>query len=180
MIKSDIVDRVAEITDVPRVKAAVRQLEAEYDAARTDEAFWRELHGYLRDYVGRPSPLYFAERLSHELNRPVTEISEDAMRVLVDHSWPGNVRELENAVERAIVTCRGRVLTEDDFAFLTLAMERRQWAVPANISLQELERLAITVTIQRTQGNIKEAAGILGIDRSTLYEKIKRYEIPRG
>jgi transcriptional regulator of acetoin/glycerol metabolism len=59
-------------------------------------------------------------------------------------------------------------------------MERRQWAVPANISLQELERLAITVTIQRTQGNIKEAAGILGIDRSTLYEKIKRYEIPRG
>ena len=46
----------------------------------------------------------FLERLSHELGRPVTEISEEAMRVLVDHDWPGNVRELENALERAIVT----------------------------------------------------------------------------
>ena len=123
---------------------------------------------------------HFVERLSHELGKPGLEISPGALKCLMDYDWPGNVRELENAVERAIVTCRGRVLTEDDFAFLMLAMERRQWAVPANISLQELERLAITATIQRTQGNIKEAAGILGIDRSTLYEKIKRYEIPRG
>jgi transcriptional regulator of acetoin/glycerol metabolism len=42
-----------------------------------------------------------------------------------------------------------------------------------------MEKALITVTIQRTQGNIKEAAAVLGIDRSTLYEKIKRYEIPR-
>jgi len=49
----------------------------------------------------------------------------------------------------------------------------------AGITIEEMEKLLITATLQRTSGNIKEAAGVLGIDRSTLYEKIKRYEIPR-
>ena len=49
-----------------------------------------------------------------------------------------------------------------------------------NVTLQELERQAIAAAIQRTGGNIKEAAAALGIDRSTLYEKIKRYDIPRA
>ena len=122
---------------------------------------------------------HFLERLSHEIGKPVLDISAGALKCLMDYDWPGNVRELENAVERAIVTCRGRVLGEEDFAFLARALERREWRIPANVSLQELERLAIAATLQRTQGNIKEAASILGIDRSTLYEKIKRYEIPR-
>ena len=51
--------------------------------------------------------------------------------------------------------------------------------LPLNVTLQELERQAIAAAIQRTSGNIKEAASVLGIDRSTLYEKIKKYEIPR-
>jgi transcriptional regulator of acetoin/glycerol metabolism len=48
------------------------------------------------------------------------------------------------------------------------------------MTLQQLEKQAIIATLDRTQGNIKESAGILGIDRSTLYEKIKRYEIDRA
>ena len=47
------------------------------------------------------------------------------------------------------------------------------------MTMQEMERVLIIATIQRTNGNIKEAASVLGIDRSTLYEKIKKYEIPR-
>jgi transcriptional regulator of acetoin/glycerol metabolism len=47
------------------------------------------------------------------------------------------------------------------------------------MTMQDMEKVLITATLQRTQGNIKEAASILGIDRSTLYEKIKKYEIPR-
>jgi transcriptional regulator of acetoin/glycerol metabolism len=47
------------------------------------------------------------------------------------------------------------------------------------MTMQEMEKVLIIATIQRTQGNIKEAASVLGIDRSTLYEKIKKYEIPR-
>jgi DNA-binding NtrC family response regulator len=123
---------------------------------------------------------HFVERLSHELGKDVREISEGALRVLVDHNWPGNVRELENAVERAMVTSRGPVLTEADFAFLAqTAAPPAAWSIPAGMSMQEMEKLLIVATIQNTKGNIKEAASVLGIDRSTLYEKIKKYDIPR-
>jgi transcriptional regulator with PAS, ATPase and Fis domain len=122
---------------------------------------------------------HFVERLSHELGRDVAEVSEGALRRLLDYNWPGNVRELENAVERAIVTCRGRTLTEDDFAFLAQSPAAQAFCIPPGTTMVAMEKALITVTIQRTQGNIKEAASVLGIDRSTLYEKIKRYEIPR-
>jgi len=98
----------------------------------------------------------------------------------MEYNWPGNVRELENTIERAIVTCKNHVLTEDSFGFLALnGTAGRVWAPPAGMSLEEMEKVLIVSTLQRTSGNIKESAGILGIDRSTLYEKIKRYEIPR-
>jgi transcriptional regulator of acetoin/glycerol metabolism len=72
------------------------------------------------------------------------------------------------------------VLTERDFAFLAQAAAPAPvWAVPAGMTIEGMEKVLITATIQRTQGNIKEAASVLGIDRSTLYEKIKKYEIPR-
>ncbi len=123
----------------------------------------------------------FLERLAHELERPVDEISDEALRLLMDYDWPGNVRELENAVERALVTCKTRVLTAEDFAFLlrpaTPIAEAQAW--PAGLTLQELERQYIAQTLQRTQGNVKAAAEALGIDRSTLYEKLKRYGITR-
>ncbi len=60
----------------------------------------------------------FVDRLSHELGRAVTGISDEALRVLMDHDWPGNVRELENAIERALVSCKSGVLAAEDLAFL--------------------------------------------------------------
>jgi DNA-binding NtrC family response regulator len=123
----------------------------------------------------------FVERLSHELGKDVSEVSSGALKLLMDYDWPGNVRELENAVERALVTAKARVLTEDDFAFLSRKMEAAtNGRFPFNVTLQELERQAIAMAIQRASGNIKEAAAALGIDRSTLYEKIRKYEIPRA
>ncbi len=122
----------------------------------------------------------FVERISHELGKPVADISEGAVTILMNHGWPGNVRELENVIERAIITCRGKTLTEDDFAFLRYAPASLQpWEVPQNVTLDELEKRVIEVTIQRTQGNIKEAAAVLGIDRSTLYARIKKHDIKR-
>jgi DNA-binding NtrC family response regulator len=124
--------------------------------------------------------LHFLERLAHELGKDVNDISEGALKLLMEYNWPGNVRELENTIERAVVICKNHVLTEDSFGFLALnGTAGRVWAPPAGMSLQDMEKVLITSTLQRTNGNIKESAGILGIDRSTLYEKIKRYEIPR-
>jgi DNA-binding NtrC family response regulator len=123
---------------------------------------------------------HFLERLAHELGKDVSEISEAALKLLMDYNWPGNVRELENAVERAIVTCRGHELTEEHFAFLAQnGAVTKPLTFPAGMTLADMEKRLIIATLERTGGNIKESAGILGIDRSTLYEKIKRYEIPR-
>jgi DNA-binding NtrC family response regulator len=121
---------------------------------------------------------HFVERISHELGKPVDEIAQDAMRLLMDHAWPGNVRELENAIERAIVSCRGRTLTAEDFSFLRNNGPAKI-QIPDNLTLAEMERLMIEATLRRTAGNVKEAAASLGIDRSTLYEKLKRYGIER-
>ena len=121
----------------------------------------------------------FIDRLSHELGREVTGISDEALRVLMDHDWPGNVRELENAIERALVSCKSGVLAAEDLAFLQAAAPADGLRLPAGLSLQDLERQYIGVTLQRTQGNVKAAADALGIDRSTLYEKIKKYGIAR-
>ena len=123
---------------------------------------------------------HFVEKLSPEIGKEVAGVSEGALKILMDHDWPGNVRELENAMERALVSSRGRVLTEEDFAFLSDGTSRFGTAgIPDNVPLVEIEKLAIQATLRRTQGNIKEAALSLGIDRSTLYDKIKRYEIQR-
>ncbi|MFZ2491932.1 MAG: sigma-54 dependent transcriptional regulator [Thermoanaerobaculia bacterium] len=121
----------------------------------------------------------FVERLSHELGKEEADLSEGALKLLMDYDWPGNVRELENAVERALVTAKTRVLTEEDFAFLRSAVPTNGWKAPDNVTLDEVERLVISATLKRTSGNIKEAAGALGIDRSTLYDRIKRYGIER-
>jgi len=122
----------------------------------------------------------FLDRLAHELGREVSGISEEALRVLMDHDWPGNVRELENAVERALVTCKSGVLGTPDFAFLSRKAAAPAGAsLPPGLTLQEMEKDYIKATLARLSGNVKAAADALGIDRSTLYEKIKRYEIPR-
>jgi DNA-binding NtrC family response regulator len=122
---------------------------------------------------------HFLDRIVHELGKDVHDICESALRVLMDHNWPGNVRELENAVERALVTCHGPALTDEDFGFLREPAAAPSWSPPAGMSIADMEKHLIIATIRKTGGNIKESASILGIDRSTLYEKIKRYEIPR-
>ncbi len=122
---------------------------------------------------------HFIERIAPEVGKDVSGISESALRILMNHSWPGNVRELENAVERAVVTCRTRALTGEDFSFLGEDHDPERWDVPANLTLEEIENRVITATLRRTHGNIKETAGILGIDRSTLYDRIKKHGLPR-
>lgn len=80
-----------------------------------------------------------------------------------------------------MVTCRGRILTEEDFPFLGKGPNNNHVSrIPPNLTLQELEKQAIVACLERTGGNVKEAAVALGIDRSTLYDKLKKYEIQRS
>jgi DNA-binding NtrC family response regulator len=122
----------------------------------------------------------FIERLAVEVGKEVDEISDGALRVLLAHPWPGNVRELENAIERAIVTSHGHVLLPEDFAFLVRdSGQPTGWTPPIDQTLDAVEREVIIATLRRTGGNVKEAAAILDIDRSTLYDRLRRYGIRR-
>ena len=123
---------------------------------------------------------HFMERISFELGKTVGGITDGAIARLMSHQWPGNVRELENSIERAIVTCHDGVLTEKNLSFLDGSESEEEGAIsPGDMSLADLERRAIKATLSRTEGNVKEAASILGIDRSTLYDKLKRYNLRR-
>jgi two-component system response regulator HydG len=121
----------------------------------------------------------FMMRLGHEMGRDMEDISGSALKLLLDHDWPGNVRELENAIERAMITAKSRELTEADFGFLIhQGQPAADWLAPGNMKLAEVEKQVIIATLQRLGGNIKAAATSLGIDRSTLYERIRRLSIP--
>jgi DNA-binding NtrC family response regulator len=123
---------------------------------------------------------HFLERFAVELGRDVQDLSEGALACLMNHDWPGNVRELENAIERALVTCRSRVLEVGDFAFLGAEQApHAAGADPPLRSLREIERQAIDETLRRCDGNVAEAARVLGIDRSSLYDRMKRHAIAR-
>jgi DNA-binding NtrC family response regulator len=119
-------------------------------------------------------------RLAVEVGKEVDGLSEGALELLLDHPWPGNVRELENAIERAIVTTRSHVLLAEDFGFLSRESGQPVgWMPPADRTLDEIEREVILATLRRTGGNVKEAAVSLGIDRSTLYDRLRRYGVQR-
>jgi two-component system response regulator HydG len=103
----------------------------------------------------------------------IPELRPAALELLVNHDWPGNVRELENAVERAMVVSRGAALDEDAFGFLA---RRGAVALPTNgQTLEEVERAHILRVFEQSEGNHSKAARTLGIDRTTLYAKLKRY-----
>jgi DNA-binding NtrC family response regulator len=119
---------------------------------------------------------HFLYRFTQETNKQIDQFSRDAVDELMLYEWPGNVRELENAVERAVVVCKKRKIMPED-----LPIFRPGYApfVPDN-SLREVERGHITHILNKTDWNISKSAAILGIDRSTLYHKIKRYHIRKS
>ncbi len=122
---------------------------------------------------------HFLERLSKELQRQLTGISPEAMSALVSHPWPGNVRELRNVLERGAVVAQGKVI---QLADLGLASSEGGRGVPAGdpLSLEEVEKRHVAGVLNWAGGNVTHAARVLGIDRMTLYNKIKRYGLRRS
>ena len=116
---------------------------------------------------------YFLRRFAQETNKPVDQISREALDEMMLYDWPGNVRELGNAVERAVVVGQGRRILPRD-----LPIFRREYVSPApGRTLRDVEIAHMGSVLNETQWNISRSAEILGIDRSTLYDKIKRYDI---
>ena len=118
---------------------------------------------------------HFLRRFSQETNRHLDEISREAMDEMMLYEWPGNVRELENAIERAVVVGKTRKIMPQDLPIF----RPEHLDAPTDNSLREIEKAHISRILNDNQWNISRASQILGIDRSTLYSKIKRYSIQR-
>jgi DNA-binding NtrC family response regulator len=116
----------------------------------------------------------FLERLREECGHHLEGFDPDAVALLGSYPWPGNVRELRNAVERATVFAAGPLLRPGDFHFLDASA--RPAAAPEELpTLRDLEQRHIRRVLDAAGGNKSRAARILGIERSTLYEKLKAY-----
>jgi DNA-binding NtrC family response regulator len=119
---------------------------------------------------------YFLKKYARSMNKNVTDISPEAIKILTQYDWPGNIRELRNTVERALVVVRNRNRIEpDDLNPLFLSRTNP----PERDALEEVEKAHIQRILDQTDGNISRSAERLKIDRVTLYNKIKKYGLLR-
>ncbi len=114
---------------------------------------------------------HFLRRFCETTNRPVPRITPQAIEILMAHTWPGNVRELENAVERALVVGRNGEIGPGHFALGV----RPEAPFNGPKTLEDVERVHIEKVVSECEGNLSRAARVLGIDRTTLYHKLKKY-----
>jgi DNA-binding NtrC family response regulator len=126
-----------------------------------------------------PLALHFLSDIGARSDRPAPELSGPATEFLCAQDWPGNVRELRNAVQRAVVMSEGEVLQAEDFRFLLRAQTSRQESA-SDLTLSRWERSEktnILAELSRQKWNKTRAARELGIAKSTLFEKLKKYGI---
>jgi DNA-binding NtrC family response regulator len=125
----------------------------------------------------------FVKQFAQQLGKPEPDISPEAFQKLLDYSWPGNVRELQNAIEYAVVLARQSMIDVKELPAeiqLPTALQQTEIAALPRSgvqSLDDVERTAIIQALAECHGNKKKAAELLGIQRPTLYNKMKRYAI---
>src|SRR5438132_5088808 len=122
--------------------------------------------------------MHFLRKYAAREHSAMSSISDEAQEVLISYSWPGNVRELENAIERAVVLGKGEQLRAQDLPPQVHRMrDDERPLIPAHLTLEDLEKLAIAQALRLTGGNKSEAAERLGIHRTSIYDKMRRYGI---
>jgi len=125
----------------------------------------------------------FVKQFAQQLGKPEPDISPEAFQKLLDYSWPGNVRELQNAIEYAVVLARQGMIDVKELPAeiqLPAALQQTERAALPRTgvqSLDDVERTTIIQALAECHGNKKKAAELLGIQRPTLYNKMKRYAI---
>jgi DNA-binding NtrC family response regulator len=119
----------------------------------------------------------FLRQCAAENNKTVTELTPDAMNVLMAYDWPGNVRELRNAVEQMVVLARSEKLTLRDVpaAVRGGADLTKIAVVRSGMTVEEAEKQLIIQALKETGGNRTKAAEKIGISRRTLHRKLNQY-----
>lgn len=169
----------SESVDIRLIATTHRDLESEAVAGRfRHDLFYRlsvvEIHlPALRERVSDVRRLaeHFAEQAAQRFGMQPVRLSENTIRALESHPWPGNVRQLQNVVERMVALSEGPVI--DEHPFDGRAEESSDLTLPEQVG--RFEREVVARMLRQTEGNQSEAARRLGVSRSTLIEKLKRY-----
>ncbi len=179
--------------DVRVIAATNRDLEK----AVAENSFRRDLYFRLRVVEVLVPPLrkrpedivelanYFLDRFNGETGRKIRGFTPESLHLMQQYRWPGNVRELKNVIERAVVLARTDFIEPEDLNLSSVAAASDSGelllASPKStyepLSLDEVERKHIHSTLKATGWNKSRTASILGVERSTLDRKIKRYEL---
>lgn len=190
-IQERVVERIGgrkPIAVDTRIVCATHQ---DLEAMITDNAFREDLFYRLAEIVikipaladrpGDPSLLarHFQKKFTEEINPAVKGLAPDALAALEAWNWPGNVRELENRIKRAVIMTDGKLVTAED---LDLVANDDQPVDLLNLKAarEAADRMAIRRAISQTDGNISNAAKLLGISRPTLYDLLKQYQLQQA
>ncbi|MFK7817178.1 MAG: sigma 54-interacting transcriptional regulator [Planctomycetaceae bacterium] len=129
---------------------------------------------------------FFLRKFVEKTGRPIRGFTDDAMKMMNSYSWPGNVRELQNSIERTVILCGNELVCASDIQLSRLNKKTEPLPpTPAGaaewtpISIADLERDHILATLAHTDWNKSKASQLLGIERSTLDRKLKRYQVSR-
>ncbi len=123
-----------------------------------------------------PLANHFLKKFESRVGKSISELTPEALGVLLGYDWPGNVRELENVMERAMILAAGPRLEGPDLAFLGPAAvpeEQQQGGLPE--MLENLEKHQLKEALDRNEGSVSRTAAELGINRTTLYYRLKKY-----
>jgi DNA-binding NtrC family response regulator len=125
---------------------------------------------------------HFLLRFAAEQGKPVQGFDSEAMRLVFSYTWPGNVRELENCIEHAVVLCKGDQITVGDMPPNIVDQQHsrsrgKPAAVPLSSSIAQTEKEKLLDVLTQCGWNKKQASQKLGISRSSLYNKLKKYRI---
>ena len=186
-LQERVIERIGGRKTIPvdvRIVAATHQ---NLNQMISDQTFREDLYYRLAEVtIGIPKlsersgdavllAKHFLARFSREMNPSIKGFASAALTAIDQWGWPGNVRELENRVKRAVIMADTKFITVDDLQFDTPDDEDRLLNLKA--AREVADRKAIGRAIARTEGNISNAAKLLGISRPTLYDLLKQYEM---
>ena len=176
--------------DVRFILATNKSLEKEVENGLFREDLYYRIHVMplhlppLRERVGDIDLLcsHFLRVYAARIGKEVTGFTENAKLAMQTYRWPGNVRELENAIERAVVLCRGQLIDHEDLPDQirdgtsgSTGVGEDGKILPLKKALEDPERSIIERTLRACQWNRQKAAALLEINRTTLYMKMKKY-----
>lgn len=190
-IQERVVERIGgrkQISVDTRIVCATHQ---DLETMITENAFREDLYYRLAEIVikipalaDRPGDAsllarHFQKKYTEEINPAVKGLAPDALAALESWKWPGNVRELENRIKRAVIMADGKLVTASDLD-LEASEDEPVDLLNLKAAREAADRMAIRRAISQTDGNISNAAKLLGISRPTLYDLLKQYQLQQA